>query len=120
MKPLFKFICSSNKEANEFAKKLHESCPNLKLNLYQHLSYTSVFLTSVNIGIAHKEDDSWEDEILHVTVAKIENKKPIKVELNPDYTAKVYSDKVVVGCETFPIDKLDELVKARDTILGTK
>lgn len=33
----------------------------------------------------------------------------ISLKLNEDYTAKVYKDKLTVGCQTFPISILDDL-----------
>jgi DNA modification methylase len=37
---------------------------------------------------------------------------PIEVRLNDEYTAKVYSDRVVVGCQTFAYSALDQVQKA--------
>lgn len=34
--------------------------------------------------------------------------------LTPDYTAEVYADKVIVGCQTIPYDKVVELLKTMD------
>lgn len=36
----------------------------------------------------------------------------IEVKLNSEYAAKIYKDKIVVGCQEFPISKLQELVEA--------
>lgn len=44
----------------------------------------------------------------------------IEVKLNDSYTAKVYLDKIVVGCQTFPIDTLDKLNVARLEIAKLK
>ncbi len=41
--------------------------------------------------------------------------KPKSVVLNDKHTALVYKDKIVVGCQTFPIDVLHSLVAARDS-----
>jgi hypothetical protein len=38
--------------------------------------------------------------------------KFIEVTLNGTYNAKVYEDKIEVGCQTFPISILEDLVKA--------
>ena len=35
-----------------------------------------------------------------------------EVVLNKEYTAKVYKDKIVVGCQTFPVFIIDDLVLA--------
>lgn len=37
---------------------------------------------------------------------------PIEVRLNDEYTAKVYSDRVEVGCQTFAYSALDQVQKA--------
>jgi hypothetical protein len=37
-----------------------------------------------------------------------------KVKLNNNHTALVYKDKVIVGCQEFPIDVIDKLVRARN------
>ena len=42
--------------------------------------------------------------------------KPIEVELNKDYTAEVYPDKIVVGCQTFSMETFEELRAAVDKI----
>lgn len=39
--------------------------------------------------------------------------KFVEVVLNKEHTAKVYKDKVVVGCQSFPISVLEELYKAK-------
>lgn len=39
-----------------------------------------------------------------------------EVILNASYTAKVYADKVEVGCQTFPIDKIREIVKVSEKL----
>jgi hypothetical protein len=39
-----------------------------------------------------------------------------EVELNDTYTAKVYKDKIEVGCQTFPISILDALYDAHEKI----
>lgn len=39
-------------------------------------------------------------------------KKFVEVELNSEYTAKVYKDKIEVGCQTFPITIIDKLAEA--------
>lgn len=40
----------------------------------------------------------------------------VSVVLNSSHTAKVTKDNIEVGCQTFPISVLDELVKARDSL----
>lgn len=42
----------------------------------------------------------------------------VKVKLNDDYDAIVSKDTIEVGCQTFPISILDELVEARKQIVG--
>lgn len=42
--------------------------------------------------------------------------KKIAVKLNDEYTAEVFKDKVVVGCQTFPIDIIQKLLDAYLTI----
>jgi hypothetical protein len=43
-------------------------------------------------------------------------KDSIEVPLNDTYNANVYKDKIVVGCQTFPISILDELVAAHNSL----
>lgn len=38
------------------------------------------------------------------------------VELNKEYHAKVYKDKIEVGCQTFPIEILEKLQGAYDSL----
>jgi hypothetical protein len=38
------------------------------------------------------------------------------VVLNDNYSAEVHKDKVVVGCQTFPIDKLKEIIKISENL----
>jgi 3-dehydroquinate synthase class II len=40
----------------------------------------------------------------------------IEVEGVGDYTAKVYSDKVVVGCQEIPLEKVKEILEASDKL----
>jgi hypothetical protein len=40
----------------------------------------------------------------------------VKVVLNSQYTAEVSKDSIVVGCQTFPIEILDELIEARNKL----
>ncbi len=40
----------------------------------------------------------------------------ITVKLTEDYDAQVYKDKVVVGCQTIPLDKLKELLKLAESL----
>lgn len=42
----------------------------------------------------------------------------IKVVLNQEHTAKVYQDKITVGCAEFPVKIIDELEKAHIKITG--
>jgi hypothetical protein len=42
--------------------------------------------------------------------------KFVEVVLNKEHTAKVYKDKVVVGCQNFPISVIGDLVRAREKI----
>jgi len=44
----------------------------------------------------------------------------VEVKLNSTYTAIVTNDTVEVGCQKFPISIIDELVKARKTVLDNK
>jgi len=39
-----------------------------------------------------------------------------EVKLNADYTAKVYADKVEVGCQTFPSSVLHDLLLALELV----
>lgn len=41
-----------------------------------------------------------------------------EVKLNGDYTAKVYKDKVEVGCQTFPVSIINDLAAAHIRIKG--
>lgn len=41
-----------------------------------------------------------------------------EVVLNSEHTAKVYKDKVVVGCQTFSTSKLNELIDAHNKVLA--
>lgn len=43
-------------------------------------------------------------------------KEFVEVELNSRYTAEVYKDKIVVGCQTFPTSILDKLADALEEI----
>lgn len=45
----------------------------------------------------------------HVTLLKKKETKKV-VRLNSQYTADVYADKVVVGCQTFTIERLREIL----------
>ncbi len=45
-----------------------------------------------------------------------EEVKPIKVKLNSQYTAVVYKDKIVVGCQEFTMEVFEELKKAVDKV----
>ena len=47
-------------------------------------------------------EEQWEEYI----------SKDIEVKLNDEYTAVVSKDKIVVGCQEFPLSKVEELVKA--------
>lgn len=49
-------------------------------------------------------------------LAIVTEKKMIKVTLNDKHTAEVYKDKVVVGCQTFPITVIDNLVLAKNEL----
>lgn len=42
--------------------------------------------------------------------------EPIKVKLNSQYTAVVYKDKIVVGCQEFTMEVFEELKKAVDKV----
>lgn len=54
--------------------------------------------------------------VLSVQLAPVE--PPFKmVELNSTYTAKVTKDTIEVGCQTFPISILDELIAAHESII---
>lgn len=48
----------------------------------------------------------------HVLV-KVEAPIP-EVKLNDNYTAKIYKNKVEVGCQEFPISKIREILKLHD------
>jgi hypothetical protein len=57
------------------------------------------------------------DDILAYPVELVKlTAKSKEVVLNESYTAKVYSDKIEVGCQTFPISILDELIEARNSL----
>jgi hypothetical protein len=43
-------------------------------------------------------------------------KKTAEVKLNDQYSAVVRKDRITVGCQTFPIGIIDELVKARQSV----
>lgn len=43
--------------------------------------------------------------------------KSINVKLTSDYTAEVFADRIVVGCQTIPISKLSEINDAVQTLL---
>lgn len=47
---------------------------------------------------------------------RFEKPTSIMVKLNDKYNAVVSATSVVVGCQTFPLSVIDELVEARDTI----
>lgn len=40
----------------------------------------------------------------------------MEVKLNSEYTAIVSKKEIKVGCQTFPIDILDKLCEARDSV----
>lgn len=44
----------------------------------------------------------------------------VLLQLNEEYTAKIFKDKIVVGCQTFNINIIDELVKAKQKLNNTK
>jgi hypothetical protein len=57
-----------------------------------------------------------DDNFAHpVELVKLTTKSK-EVVLNDRYTAKVYTDKIKVGCQTFPISILDELIEARNSL----
>lgn len=53
--------------------------------------------------------DTFNDLLLYLVGPSF---KPIEVKLNDDYTATVEQDEVIVGCQSFTFDKVDELAKA--------
>lgn len=40
----------------------------------------------------------------------------VTIKLTKDYDAKIYADRVEVGCQTIPLDKLKELLKLAETL----
>lgn len=58
-------------------------------------------------------NDKW---LFPFFVLEVVKSKPafVKVKLNDEYTAEVYSDKIVVGCQTFDTSIARNLLKAVD------
>ena len=62
-------------------------------------------------GLSYATISDWG---VPITCLEVVSTKPksIKVKLNDTYTAEVYEDKIVVGCQTFSIDVVDLICKA--------
>ena len=43
---------------------------------------------------------------------------PVTVQLNDKYKAEITRDGVTVGCQTFPLSKIDELVAAKNKVIN--
>lgn len=94
------------------------------------ISKVNVVLTeseAINLGIAsYYVLDDISKNGFSVVVSDVSHANPVlsvelsiefeKVKLNDSYTAEVFKDKLVVGCQTFPISILDELVKAHKSL----
>ena len=71
------------------------------------------------IGDLHTD---WDKLIRYLEVWNDENKtrpdKYVTIVLNDEYTAKVYEDRIVVDCQTFPKEKLEELLEQMNIVEG--
>jgi hypothetical protein len=53
---------------------------------------------------------------LDALLKELSPKPDITIELNSEYKAIVSADKVKVGCQTFPISKVAEILKAAESL----
>lgn len=89
----------------------------LYTNMYQQL-YPNICLDDYGIVYGSMGDGEYtwpEDATEIIEYIKKGCKPPVTVKLNDKYDAIVSKDTVVVGCQTFPIDIIDKLVKARNS-----
>jgi hypothetical protein len=79
-------------------------------------SYPTVFISPHGkIGVAgplYGQANHYEEITLGQLIDIVNIKHKAVVELNDNYTAEVYHDNVVVGCQTIPWSKIEEIIKA--------
>lgn len=80
----------------------------IRLNYWDDNSY--IYLNGDEI--LDEVGDTYEIDIDFNEVWCESTVKFIEVELNDEYTAKVYKNKIEVGCQTIEADKVEELIKA--------
>lgn len=70
-------------------------------------------------GAKFREERNHQRLSLPEFIAFVLNRpKKVEVKLNKEYTAKFTATSFSVGCQTFPLSVIDELVKARNEVLG--
>lgn len=65
------------------------------------------------VDASHYKDSNKEISFAELFALDLITPKSKFVVLNKEHKAEVFKDKIVVGCQSFPITILDELIKAR-------
>lgn len=86
-------------------------------NEFSHLNHGIMVNDEINdFGVSIYVIDEYESQYPVLCGHLSEHINCIEVKLNETYNAKIYMDKIQVGCQTFPITILDELLKAHNKL----
>lgn len=83
---------------------------------YPYLCWDGYMLTQTKDHDDNRTKIKTVEEFLDLFIASAQ--ETISIKLNSNYTAIVSADGVEVGCQTFPLSKIEELYKAVQEIKG--
>jgi hypothetical protein len=87
------------------------------MDIYINQKDTVISINTTGVGMSIHEENKFEKKYrFPAQYLKLIEKKPTPaiVKLNENYKAEIYKDKVVVGCQEFPISVIDKLVIAHN------
>lgn len=115
MKPKFKVGDKVTAHCNDFptddvgvVRQVFELDGKFKYYVKHNLTY-QLRLDSKSLKVV-ETDFVWSEYFLQPY------EKTKKVVLNKEHTAEVYKDKVMVGCQEFPISKIEEILLAAKSL----
>lgn len=84
---------------------------------YNNYPYIWFDDTGILKNVSGRQRKSGYEGIGFQDIFKIEFPKNQSVKLNSEHTAVITSKEITVGCQTFPLSIIDDLVRARDKVL---